>query len=161
MRALADEEQTIIQTGRLSARQLVAAAVFLVFALWLSTVVPSIQIAWVTCFLVLTIYLFAFEVVSVDVAAVSIMVLLGLTSLLAPVMGLEQGLVAHTHDNGRDASRVVPHTLQFEYDVHRRHDETQITGGRLLAGDQAHTVPFNLEAQRVGVLVLGDDLLGQ
>ena len=97
MRALADEEQTIIQTGRLSARQLVAAAVFLVFALWLATVVPSIQIAWVTCFLVLTIYLFAFEVVSVDVAAVSIMVLLGLTSLLAPVMGLEQGLVDNKH----------------------------------------------------------------
>ena len=97
MRALADEEQTIIQTGRLSARQLVAAAVFLAFALWLATVVPSIQIAWVTCFLVLTIYLFAFEVVSVDVAAVSIMVLLGLTSLLAPVMGLEQGLVDNKH----------------------------------------------------------------
>ena len=97
MRALADEEQTIIQTGRLSARQLVAAAVFLVLALWLATVVPSIQIAWVTCILVLTIYLFAFEVVSVDVAAVSIMVLLGLTSLLAPVMGLEQGLVDNKH----------------------------------------------------------------
>ena len=97
MIALADEEQTIIQTGKLSVRQLVAAGIFLALALWLATVVPSIEIAWVTCILVLTIYLFAFEVVSVDVAAVSIMVLLGLSSLLAPVMGLEQGLVDNKH----------------------------------------------------------------
>jgi di/tricarboxylate transporter len=95
--ALADEEQTIIQTGKLSVRQLAAAGIFMAFALWLATVVPSIEIAWVTCILVLTIYLFAFEVVSVDVAAVSIMVLLGLSSLLAPVMGLEQGLVDNKH----------------------------------------------------------------
>jgi len=97
MIALADEEQTIIQTGKLSVRQLAAAGVFLALALWLATVVPSIEIAWVTCILVLTIYLFAFEVVGVDVAAVSIMVLLGLSSLLAPVMGLEQGLVDNKH----------------------------------------------------------------
>jgi di/tricarboxylate transporter len=45
----------------------------------------------------LTIYLFAFEVVGVDVAAATIMVLLGLTSLLAPLMGLEQGLVDNRH----------------------------------------------------------------
>jgi di/tricarboxylate transporter len=45
----------------------------------------------------LTIYLFVFEVVGVDVAAVTIMVLLGLTSLLAPIMGLEQGLVDNKH----------------------------------------------------------------
>jgi di/tricarboxylate transporter len=95
--ALADEEQTIIQTGKLSVRQLAAAGIFMAFALWLATVVPSIEIAWVTCILVLTIYLFAFEVVSVDVAAVSIMVLLGLSSLFAPVMGLEQGLVDNKH----------------------------------------------------------------
>ena len=38
-----------------------------------------------------------FEVVGVDVAAVSVMVLLGLTSLLAPAMGLEQGLVDNDH----------------------------------------------------------------
>jgi len=97
VKALADEEQTIIRTGKLSTRQLVAAGVFLALALWLATVVPSIEIAWVTCILALTIYLFAFEVVGVDVAAVSIMVLLGLSSLLAPVMGLEQGLVDNKH----------------------------------------------------------------
>ena len=97
MIALADEEKTITCTGRLSPRQLVAAGVILALALWLATVVPSIEIAWVTSILVLTIYLFAFEIVSVDVAAVSVMVLLGLTSLLAPHMGLEQGLVDNTH----------------------------------------------------------------
>jgi len=97
MPALADGEQTIIQTGKLSARQLVAAVVFLALALWLATVTPGVEIAWVTCTLVLTIYLFAFEVVSVDVAAISIMVLLGLSSLLAPFMGLEQGLVDTKH----------------------------------------------------------------
>lgn len=58
---------------------------------------PSIEIAWVTAILLLTIYLFAFEVVGVDVAAASIMVLLGLTSLFAPLMGLTQGLVDNTH----------------------------------------------------------------
>jgi len=56
-------------------------------------VVPSVEIAWVTTILLLTIYLFAFEVVSVDVAAATVMVVLGLTSLLYPVMGLDRGLV--------------------------------------------------------------------
>lgn len=78
-------------------KQLIAGALFAVVALWLSTVVPSIEIAWVTAILLLTIYLFAFEVVGVDVAAVTIMVLLGLTSLFAPLMGLSQGLVDNTH----------------------------------------------------------------
>ena len=97
MTALADEEQTIVHAEKLSIRQLIAAGVFLAGSLWLATVVPSIEIAWVTCMLSLTIYLFVFEVVSVDVAAISIMVLLGLSSLLAPVMGLEQGLVDNRH----------------------------------------------------------------
>jgi len=58
---------------------------------------PTIEIAWVTAILLLTIYLFAFEVVDVDIAAITIMVVLGLTSLLAPIMGLEQGLVDTAH----------------------------------------------------------------
>jgi len=80
-------------TSSFTLRQGIAALIFLALALGLSTVTPSIEIAWVTGLLVLTIYLFVFEVVSVDVAAISVMVLLGLTSLFAPVMGLEQGLV--------------------------------------------------------------------
>ncbi len=71
----------------------IAGAVLAVFAIWLAGQVPSIEIAWVMAVLVLTVFLFAFEVVSVDVAAVSVMVLLGLTTLLAPIMGLETGLV--------------------------------------------------------------------
>ncbi|GMQ88461.1 MAG: SLC13 family permease [Gammaproteobacteria bacterium] len=76
-----------------SMRQGIAAVVFLALALGLTLVTPSIEIAWVTGLLMLTIYLFAFEVVGVDVAALTIMVLLGLTTLFAPYMGLEQGLV--------------------------------------------------------------------
>ncbi|WP_456417306.1 SLC13 family permease [Thiolapillus sp.] len=74
-------------------RQIVTAAIFALVALGLSMVSPTTEIAWVSAILVLTIYLFAFEIVDVDVAAISIMVLLGLTSLFAPLMGLEQGLV--------------------------------------------------------------------
>ncbi|MEJ2611496.1 MAG: SLC13 family permease [Candidatus Thiodiazotropha sp.] len=78
-------------------KQLIAGGCFLAAALLLATQVPSIEIAWVGGLLMLTIYLFAFEIVEVDVAAASIMVLLGISSLLAPYMGLEQGLVDNTH----------------------------------------------------------------
>jgi di/tricarboxylate transporter len=78
-------------------KQLVAAGLFGMMAFYLSTVVPSVEIAWVSAILLLTIYLFAFEVVGVDVAAASVMVLLGLTSLFAPYMGLTTGLVDNTH----------------------------------------------------------------
>ncbi|MEA1889990.1 MAG: SLC13 family permease, partial [Pseudomonadota bacterium] len=74
-------------------KNLIAGIFFLLFALWLASVVPTIEIAWVASLLLLTIYLFAFEIVGVDVAAISIMVLLGLTSLFAPWMGLQEGLV--------------------------------------------------------------------
>ncbi|MCU7863417.1 MAG: SLC13 family permease [Candidatus Thiodiazotropha sp. (ex Lucinoma borealis)] len=97
MNKLADEEQTIATPGIVTRKQIIAAIIFVALALFLASVVPTIEIAWVTGILVLTIYLFAFEVVGVDVAAVTVMVLLGLTSLLAPVMGLEQGLVNNKH----------------------------------------------------------------
>ena len=74
-------------------KNLVAGLIFILFALWLASVVPTIEIAWIAALLLLTIYLFAFEIVGVDVAAISIMVLLGLTSLIAPWMGLEKGLI--------------------------------------------------------------------
>jgi len=77
----------------LPVKKIVAGIIFAILAYALSTVTPTIEVAWVTAVLVLTIYLFAFEVVDVDVAAISIMVLLGLTTLLAPFMGLEKGLV--------------------------------------------------------------------
>ena len=97
MNTLADEEQTISRPGIINVKQISAAIIFVAFAIYLATVVPTIEIAWVSALLILTIYLFVFEVVGVDVAAASVMVLLGLSSLFAPVMGLEQGLVDNRH----------------------------------------------------------------
>ncbi len=92
-------EETQIKPATSSPRrkQLIAAFIFSMAALYLASVVPTIEIAWVSALLLLTIYLFAFEIVGVDVAAASVMVILGLTSLLAPVMGLEHGLVDNKH----------------------------------------------------------------
>jgi di/tricarboxylate transporter len=81
----------------LNKKQLIAGIVFLLMAIYMAGVVPSIEIAWVSALLLLTIYLFAFEIVGVDVAAATVMVILGLTSLLAPVMGLDKGLVDNKH----------------------------------------------------------------
>ncbi|MES9838608.1 MAG: SLC13 family permease [Candidatus Thiodiazotropha sp.] len=97
MNKLADEETTIATPGIFTRKQLIAAVLFAVLGLYLSTIVPTLEIAWVGAILLLTIYLFAFEVVGVDVAAATVMVMLGLTSLLAPMMGLEQGLVDNRH----------------------------------------------------------------
>ncbi len=97
MNKLADEEQTIATPGVISKKQVIAAIIFIALAGFLATVVPTVEIAWVSAILMLTIYLFAFEIVGVDVAATTVMVLLGLTTLLAPVLGLEQGLVDNTH----------------------------------------------------------------
>ena len=97
MISLADEERVIIQTGRLNRTQFIAGTIFILAALYIATLVPTIEIAWVCAILFLTIYLFAFEIVGVDVAAATVMVLLGLTSLFAPLMGLEHGLVDSNH----------------------------------------------------------------
>lgn len=74
---------------RIAAKPLIAAIVFSLLGFAASQVAPTVQVAWVTAFLFLTIYLFAFEVLEVDVVAVTVMVLLGLSSLLAPLMGLQ------------------------------------------------------------------------
>ena len=97
MNTFADEDQTIATPGIISRKQIIAAVIFVAFAVYLATVVPTVEIAWVSAILILTIYLFVFEVVGVDVAAISVMVLLGLTSLFAPLIGLEQGLVDNRH----------------------------------------------------------------
>ena len=63
-------------------------------AIWgVTLVAPSTEVAWVSGLLIFTIYLFSFEIVSIDVAAVSILVILGLSSLFASSVGLQQGLV--------------------------------------------------------------------
>jgi di/tricarboxylate transporter len=76
---------------------LVALILFIIIGAAVANAVPTIQIAWVTSILLLTIYLFAFEIVSVDVAAVSIMVLLGLTTLFGPLVGLAEPIVSTQH----------------------------------------------------------------
>ena len=97
MTSLADEGRIVVQTGGLNRTQLIAGTIFILAALYIASLVPTIEIAWVCAILLLTIYLFAFEIVGVDVAATTVMVLLGLTSLFAPLMGLEQGLVDSNH----------------------------------------------------------------
>ncbi|MCU7805560.1 MAG: SLC13 family permease [Candidatus Thiodiazotropha sp. (ex Lucinoma borealis)] len=97
MIALNEQQTTPISGPKFPLKQLIAGAVFLTGGLLLANISPTIEIAWVGAILMLTIYLFAFEVVGVDVAAASVMVLLGLSSLLAPFMGLEQGLVDNKH----------------------------------------------------------------
>ena len=79
-----NKKRTIILT--------VAAAMFVVLALYIGSVSPSREIAWVMGILIFTVYLFVFEVVPIDVAAMSVMVFLGLTTLIAPLMGLSTGL---------------------------------------------------------------------
>ncbi|WP_428623625.1 SLC13 family permease [Sedimenticola sp.] len=78
-------------------KKALAALIFILLAIGVSIQVPTLQIAWVSALLLLTIYLFAFEVVGVDVAALTVMVLLGLSSLFAPLMGLSEGLVSTVH----------------------------------------------------------------
>jgi di/tricarboxylate transporter len=82
---------------RSMAIRLAGAAVFLITGLLLSGAFPSREIAWVTAILLLTIYLFVFEIVAVDVAAVSIMVLLGLLSFIGPMAGIEHPFVPAQH----------------------------------------------------------------
>ncbi|MBI1283775.1 MAG: SLC13 family permease [Thiobacillus sp.] len=74
-------------------KTLIAAIIFLLFGAWVSSVVPSPEIAVVMGILLLTVFLFAFEVVGVDVAAVTVMVLLGLLSSFNDLLGLAQPLV--------------------------------------------------------------------
>jgi len=69
----------------------------MLFCWYITDLAPSTEIAWVAGLLIFTIYLFVFEIVSVDETAITIMVLLGLSSLLAPLMGLEHGLVDTQH----------------------------------------------------------------
>ena len=53
MNTFADEEQTIATPGVISRKQIIAAVIFFAFAVYLATVVPSIEIAWATALLVL------------------------------------------------------------------------------------------------------------
>ena len=82
-----------IALTKLNKKNIIAGVIFIIIGLYLSTVVPTTAVAWVSAVLLLTIYLFAFEIVEVDVAAVTVMVVLGLTGLLYGLMGLSAPLV--------------------------------------------------------------------
>lgn len=73
------------------------ALVFIFIGILLVRVVPTQEIAWVSGILLLTIYLFVFEIVDVDIAALSIMVLLGLMGLIGPWVGLDHPFVPSQH----------------------------------------------------------------
>nr|CAA6821604.1 MAG: Sulfur deprivation response regulator [uncultured Thiotrichaceae bacterium] len=89
-------------------KKLIPAGIFLLIALYVSTIVPSTGVAWAMAILLLTVYLFAFEVVDVDVAAIVVMVLLGLTALFAPIMGLDKPMVpAENLFNGFSSNAVI------------------------------------------------------
>lgn len=78
---------------KMSPRILIAAACFLLVWGAAATVAPGIEVAVVLGILLLTVFLFAFEVVGVDVAAVSIMVILGLISHFGAAFGMARPLV--------------------------------------------------------------------
>ena len=78
-------------------KRLIGAVIFIATGFALTGAVPTIEIAWVSSILLLTIYLFVFEIVEVDVAAICIMVLLGLMSLIGPLFGIEQPFVPAQH----------------------------------------------------------------
>lgn len=67
----------------------IGAIVFLALSLWLAVAAPKPEIGLVLTILLLTVFLFAFELVRVDVAAVGILVLLGLLSSFSGLLGLE------------------------------------------------------------------------
>jgi di/tricarboxylate transporter len=77
----------------ISLKTLIAAIIFLGIGASMFMVAPSVEISVVIAILLLTVFLFSFEIVGVDVAAVSIMVLLGLLSTFNHKIGLPQPLV--------------------------------------------------------------------
>ncbi|MBK9020670.1 MAG: SLC13 family permease [Sulfuritalea sp.] len=78
---------------KISPKIIIAAIVFLLIWAAAASVAPSTPVSVVLGILLLTVFLFAFEVVGVDVAAVSILVLLGLISTFGVKFGLAKPLV--------------------------------------------------------------------
>ena len=75
----------------------IGALVFITIAIMLTQSVPSLEIAWVSGILLLTIYLFVYEIVAVDIAAICIMVLLGLMGMIGPWLGMPTPFVPAQH----------------------------------------------------------------
>jgi len=90
-----------------SFKPIAGAIVFLLVGYMLVGIVPTPEIAWVSGILLLTIYLFVFEIVAVDVAAICIMVLLGLMTLIGPLFGLNHPFVPVQHQFDGFSSNAV------------------------------------------------------
>lgn len=80
-------------TRRISPVLLIAAPAFLLLGAAAAMMAPTSDIFVVLLLLTLTIFLFVFEVVEIDVAAIGILVLIGLISAFSDVLGLSQPLV--------------------------------------------------------------------
>ena len=96
-----------VRLKKLRSIKWLAGIIFVVLGWYVTGLAPSNDIAWVTGLLFFTVYLFIFEIVKVDEAALTIMVLLGLSSLLAPAMGIKQGLMNTHHLFNGFASNAV------------------------------------------------------
>lgn len=70
-----------------------AAVGFIILGWLLTGIAPTIEIAWILSLLLLTVFLFSFEIIPIDVAALAVMVMLGLSTIMGPVMGLEEELI--------------------------------------------------------------------
>ncbi len=93
-----------------SLKKTIAAVIFAVIAVLIANITPSVEISWVVAILLLTIYLFAFEIVEVDVAAITIMVILGLTSLefFQELLGIKSALISqHNLFDGFASNAVI------------------------------------------------------
>ena len=75
----------------------IGALAFIFAGILLTQSVPTLEVAWVSSILLLTIYLFVFEIVEVDIAAVCIMVLIGLMGMIGPWIGIEFPFVPPQH----------------------------------------------------------------
>lgn len=84
----------------------IGAIVLVALGLWLVGAAPTPEVGLVLAILLLTVFLFAFELVRVDVAALGILVLLGLLSSFSDLLGLEP-LVAQELFQGFASNAVI------------------------------------------------------
>ena len=74
-------------------RQIWVIVFFVLLTVALLQATPNLEISCVVALLLLTVYLFVSEVVGVDVAAIGIMVVLGLFGIIGPLLGLQKPIV--------------------------------------------------------------------
>jgi di/tricarboxylate transporter len=95
------------QKFRLDPLLLIAVPAFMLLGAAAAVVAPTLEILVVLLLLTLTVFLFVFEVVEIDVAAITIMVLIGLISATSDAFGLMQPLVPISELFGGFSSNAV------------------------------------------------------